>query len=302
MEMTKKNKTVTAKGAQEKKTAPSKKRSAAIAASARTKSSAPEKNDAAGSSSHADSKKKRASKPDVGTGKGAATEGKHTLRADGMAANEKPTRRTQAERRAATRQRLVDATLQCLAEDGYAGTTINRIVEKAEVSHGASGHYFPSKAAMIQAAAEELMRQAYKRWGAALLNVSDADDRLDALLGAAWSDVFNTEKTDAFIELMQASKKDAELRELMQPMIAAAMTSFRQSAEHFFVAKKQDVDLYDMMILTQWLFRGMAMDQRIARSPKVFAPYLQLWKKIMAEHVAPKPGVSGPPPRETGAA
>lgn len=216
--------------------------------------------------------------------------------------SEKPARRTQAERRAATRQRLVDATLQCLAEDGYAGTTINRIVEKAEVSHGASGHYFPSKAAMIQAAAEELMRQAYKRWGAALLNVSDADDRLDALLGAAWSDVFNDDRSDAFIELMQASKKDPELRELLQPMIRAAMKTFRQSAEHFFVAKKTDVDLYDMMVLTQWLFRGMAMDQRIAPSPAVFAPYLALWRKIMAEHVAPKPGVSGPPPRETGAA
>lgn len=213
------------------------------------------------------------------------------------AATAKPARRTQAERRAATRQRLVDATLQCLAEDGYAGTTINRIVEKAEVSHGASGHYFPNKAAMIAAAAEELMTRAYRRWGAALLNVSDADDRLDALLGAAWRDVFNDAQSDAFVELLQASKKDPELRETLQPLIRMAMKSFRQSAEHFFVAKKDDVDLYDMMILTQWLFRGMAMDQRIAASPALFEPFLKLWGRIMAEHMQPRPGVSGPPPR-----
>lgn len=209
----------------------------------------------------------------------------------------KAPRRTQAERRQATRQRLVDATLDCLAEDGYAGTTISRIVEKAEVSHGASGHYFPSKAAMIQAAAEELMMQAYRRWGGALLNVADADDRLDALLQATWRDVFNTDKSDAFIELMQASKKDAELRERLQPMIVAAMKTFRQSAEHFFVAKKADVDLYDMMILTQWLFRGMAMDQRIASSPEIFSPYLRLWTRIMNEYVAARPGVADAPPR-----
>lgn len=208
-----------------------------------------------------------------------------------------PARRTQAERRSATRQRLIDATLQCLTEDGYAGTTINRIVERAEVSHGASGHYFPSKNAMIRAAGEELMRQAYRRWGAALLNVTDAEDRLDALLTAAWQDVFNDRRSDAVLELVMAGKKDADLREHMQPMMNNAMKVFRQSAEHFFVAKDPEVDIYDMMLLTQWLFRGMAIDQRYAPDPSWFSRYLKLWRHLMAEYVATRPGVTTPPSR-----
>lgn len=209
----------------------------------------------------------------------------------------RPVRRTQAERRAATRQRLVDATVRCLVEDGYAGTTINRIVERAEVSHGASGHHFPSKAALIQAAAEELMRQAYRRWGAALLDVADADDRLDALINAAWQDVFETDGTDAFLELLMATKNDPELRARLQPMIAFAMKAFRQSAEHFFEPRHDDVQVYDMMLLTQWLFRGIAMDRRFADNPAFFIRYVHLWTRLMADYVEPRAGVVTPPPR-----
>lgn len=211
----------------------------------------------------------------------------------------KPVRRTQAERRAATRQRLVDATLRSLVEDGYSGTTINRIVERAEVSHGASGHHFPSKAALIQAAAEELMLQAYRRWGAALLNVADAEDRLDALINAAWQDVFETNRSDAFLELLMASKKDAELRARLQPMIAFAMKAFRQSAEHFFQPRRENVPVYDMMLLTQWLFRGIAMDQRFVDRPEFFTRYVRLWSRIMADYVEPRANVTAPPPRSS---
>jgi len=65
--------------------------------------------------------------------------------------NEKP-RRTQAERSEAMRTRLIEATLQCLETEGYAGTTVTKIVEAAQVSRGAPVHHFPSKAALIAAA------------------------------------------------------------------------------------------------------------------------------------------------------
>ena len=47
----------------------------------------------------------------------------------GTKTSPKKKRRTQAERRAATRGALLDATIDCLVEFGYANTTTNRIVE-----------------------------------------------------------------------------------------------------------------------------------------------------------------------------
>src|SRR4029450_5698931 len=55
-------------------------------------------------------------------------------------------RRTQEERSAATRARLLDATLECLAELGYARTTTTEIAERGGVSRGAQLHHFPPDA------------------------------------------------------------------------------------------------------------------------------------------------------------
>lgn len=50
-------------------------------------------------------------------------------------------RRTQAERSAQTQARLIDATIRCLIERGYSGTTTTAVCERAEVSHGSLLHH-----------------------------------------------------------------------------------------------------------------------------------------------------------------
>src|SRR5882757_6748142 len=51
-----------------------------------------------------------------------------------------------------TRRRILDATVLCLQEYGYAGTTTVRVVERAGVTRGALAHHFASKADMVAAA------------------------------------------------------------------------------------------------------------------------------------------------------
>src|ERR1700747_1260126 len=58
-------------------------------------------------------------------------------------------RRTQAERRAATRAALLDAALECLIEEGYANLTTRNVAERAGVSQGTQMHYFPTRAAFL---------------------------------------------------------------------------------------------------------------------------------------------------------
>ena len=68
-------------------------------------------------------------------------------------------RRTQAERSAAMRTRLLDATVECLVKYGYAGTTTPRVAELAGVTRGAQIHHFPSKEDLVVAAIEHLAQQ-----------------------------------------------------------------------------------------------------------------------------------------------
>lgn len=63
-------------------------------------------------------------------------------------------RRTQAERRAATRTALLDAAVECLVEFGYAHVTAAQIATRAGVTRGAQAHYFANKAELVVAALE----------------------------------------------------------------------------------------------------------------------------------------------------
>jgi AcrR family transcriptional regulator len=86
-------------------------------------------------------------------------------------------RRTQSERSDAMRKRLIDATLRCLVEDGYAKVTVSAIVRRAGVSRGAHLHHFPSKNALILEAADYLMRRAYRILGEVLLGIAEEGSR-----------------------------------------------------------------------------------------------------------------------------
>jgi AcrR family transcriptional regulator len=67
-------------------------------------------------------------------------------------------RRTQAERTAATRARLLDAGRTLFANDGYAAVSTQAIVDAAGVTRGALYHQFADKAGLFDAVYEEVER------------------------------------------------------------------------------------------------------------------------------------------------
>src|SRR3989442_6463844 len=64
--------------------------------------------------------------------------------------------RTQAERSEHTRELLLDATIGCLVELGYARTTVHEICLRAGLSRGAQQHHFTTKAELMAAALQHL--------------------------------------------------------------------------------------------------------------------------------------------------
>lgn len=69
-----------------------------------------------------------------------------------------PARRTQTERTAATRARLLEAGRQLFAIDGFAGVSTQAIVDAAGVTRGALYHQFGDKTGLFAAVYEEVER------------------------------------------------------------------------------------------------------------------------------------------------
>jgi len=209
----------------------------------------------------------------------------------------KPLRRTQAERSEAMRVRLIEATLKCLETDGYVGTTVTRIVETAEVSRGAPVHHFPSKAALIAAAAEHLMRRIYVQLGRAVSQLDASDDRLSDLIFTSWKEVFGAAEFTILLELLVASRRDSELSSMLQHLWIAAFETLGAAADHYLVGKTEKDNVRHLMVLSQWLLRGMAADKHLVFNEQILEHYLKLWCQLLAGHLRAKGDVTTPPPR-----
>ncbi|MFE6775381.1 TetR/AcrR family transcriptional regulator [Streptomyces sp. NPDC057702] len=77
------------------------------------------------------------------------------------------------DRSRATRQRLLEAAIACLAEHGWAGSTVSVVAERAGVSRGAAQHHFPTREDLFTAAVEQV---AEERSAALRALLSDAAD------------------------------------------------------------------------------------------------------------------------------
>ncbi|WP_156751686.1 TetR/AcrR family transcriptional regulator, partial [Mycobacterium sp. E2497] len=84
-----------------------------------------------------------------------------------------------------TRQRIVVATMRCVAEFGYAGATIREIARAANVTSASLYNYFPNKSELLDAAVEDIERMAVPRLRAAAAGPGGVVDRLAAVLDEA---------------------------------------------------------------------------------------------------------------------
>ncbi len=121
-------------------------------------------------------------------------------------------RRSQAERSAATRNALLEATIACLADDGYANTTTSRVAARAGVSRGAHLHHFQTKQALVAAAMERLAERRGEELLAAAERLPAGRERLEQGLDLLWSSYANP-LFQAAIDLWSHARTEPELRE-----------------------------------------------------------------------------------------
>jgi AcrR family transcriptional regulator len=90
-------------------------------------------------------------------------------------------RKVDPEKVEAKRRRILDAAIECFARGGFHGTSTAEICAAADMSPGNLFHYFPSKAAIIEAIAQEDQRE----MAALFARHADAADALQAIADIA---------------------------------------------------------------------------------------------------------------------
>jgi AcrR family transcriptional regulator len=126
----------------------------------------------------------------------------------------------QAQKSAQTREKLLEATLDSLADLGYFETTISTIVDHAGVSRGSIRHHFQSKSEIIAATIAYLCERRLEYYEQDLFNQAPDVDPLEYVLDAFWRHLSEREFA-AHQELVVASRTDAKLHAVLKPSLIA---------------------------------------------------------------------------------
>jgi AcrR family transcriptional regulator len=185
---------------------------------------------------------------------------------DSKAKRPKKERRTNVERTAETRGRLIDATIELLYRGGYALTTTISVARKARVSRGAMMHHFSSRAELLLVVAEHILSQQRRIRMERLSKIGPGLERFYAAADVSW-DVQRSPSAIAFLEIIMATRSDPELHEGMQPLIKLIPQLRQQAAIRMAgdLPGKDLVKIQHLVRLHQAALRGLSIELMFSR-------------------------------------
>lgn len=119
-----------------------------------------------------------------------------------------------------TRKRILDAALKLFAEAGYDGATNARIADAANLTRGAMLYHFPSREALVEAAAAHIQRERTDIFQRAAAARPPGTDATDYAIDAYWR-LLREPAFIAFSELECAARIDPWLAQVLAPAQAA---------------------------------------------------------------------------------
>ncbi len=167
-------------------------------------------------------------------------------------------RRSQAERSAATRATLLDATIDCLIEEGYASTTTNAVAVRAGLSRGAHLHHFQTRTALVGAAVEQLAHRWLGELREATRGLPDGPDRTLAGLDLLWAHYASPHYQGA-MDLWTDARSDDELREQLIEVERMLDRETLELAHVLFPDLTEAPDFEALLALAVATVRGLAV-------------------------------------------
>lgn len=196
----------------------------------------------------------------------------------------------QGAKSAAARKLICRAVTRCLAEIGYAETSINRVIDRAGVSRGALQHHFPSKEDLMAATAQQILDNAtffrYSGTGA-----SPAERSTAAELQETWEKVVNTAEYRALLEILIQVRTDRALRERLSPGLQQwHRESMARTLLAYGSADGSDRDVEMLMTMNSCMMRGLVIQEQYTEDPAYIHQLMMRWIGMVSPLLIPRQG------------
>jgi AcrR family transcriptional regulator len=185
----------------------------------------------------------------------------------------------QVERTRAMRLRLLESTVDCLVELGWAGTTTTVVSRRAGVSRGAQLHHFPSKQALVVAAVEHLTDRRRDEMSASVASLP-AEHRIRGVLEILAAQ-FVSPVFFAALELWVAARTDAGLRESVAPLERRIGRETHAYAVDLLGIDETRGDNRHLVQATLDLLRGLGLAASLTDDTKRRSTVLDAWAVVL---------------------
>lgn len=122
-------------------------------------------------------------------------------------------------------EEILEATVRCLARDGYAATSLQRVAEEAGVPKRAIPYYFTSRDGLLTHAAEHLIARLVDQILQAVAALADADSIIDLGFEAFWTGLT---RDRALLVAWLGLQTEAITNPSLAPAVATATDQLRQ--------------------------------------------------------------------------
>lgn len=197
-------------------------------------------------------------------------------------------KRSQAERRQSTQNRVLNAAIKVLLQKGYANFTTAEVAKRAGVSRGAQMNYFRTRDDLILAARRYTLTKANEEAASFAEKSLATRSTLEAFLENS-ERFFLGENYTASIEFTVAARTDAKIAR----GIASLLTEFRRTRNDIWIdafcrAGYERKAAVDMIRLTNHIYRGMALTAISAQNKEEDRKLRSLWSQLAKTLVAKK--------------
>lgn len=191
------------------------------------------------------------------------------------------------DRSRATRERLLDACVDSLAEVGWHGTTVVAVAARAGVSRGAAQHHFATRGELVGAAMERVGEGVIEGLRADTADVPREERVLRTL--EVITDLWDDRIGRAAMQLWIAASTDPTLRELVLPLERRLSADLESLLIDQLQVDRASPEVAQTLRLTLDVTRGIGLGTLVRRDLATRRADLAQWAAVLSS----MPGIGG---------
>lgn len=190
-------------------------------------------------------------------------------------------REPQQDRSRATRRRLLEAAVQCLAQVGWSGSTVAVVAERAGVTRGAAQHHFPTREDLFTAAVEYMAAERLQAVRAAADRLPpDGAGRTEAIVSML-VELYTGPLFRAALHLWVAAATEEPLRTRITALENRVGREAHRAAVEFLGADESAAGVRETVQATLDMARGLGLADLLTDDSARRAGVVHQWSRIL---------------------